>query len=159
MELCCVSHWESAFYYFTVSKFTQNNSLCLSSYIVSQNMFLLNTCKVFSKFYCMGWFQESVNTFEILVQFSFNINVFFKKISGLCFSQLAGTLRGSWTECQSVFVHISDTEHHLMLFQCTQTRHRVDFVTVLEQDSKCVKIEKISWFIKHWHSTFINILK
>lgn len=33
----------------------------------------------FSKFYCMGWFQESVNTFEILVQFSFNINVFFKK--------------------------------------------------------------------------------
>ena len=54
----------------------------LSSYIVLQNIFLLNTCEVLANFTCMGWFQETVNTFEILVQFSVNINVFFKKISG-----------------------------------------------------------------------------
>lgn len=143
---------------FTVSKFTQNNSLCLASYIVLQNMFLLSTYKVFSKFYCMGWYQEFLNTFEVLVQFSFNISVFFKKSQA--FDSICKNSEGqlNWVPVCSYFRH-REHEHHLMLFQCTQTRHRVDFATVLELDSKCVKIEKILWFIKHWHSTFINILK
>lgn len=79
-------HWGSAFYFenhFTVNKFTQNNSLCLPSCTVSQDMFLLSIYKVFSKVYCMEWFQEPMNIFEVLVQFSFNFNVVFKKSQSL----------------------------------------------------------------------------